>query len=292
MKVKRVLLLATASVISAVAVSSCAYQPHYSHPSYSSGYGYGYGSRNFTTTHFVRTSSSRWGYDPYTRCYYDYSRRCYYDPYLNGYYPVGYRPVYVQGAPHPHGWRTGHSYIAPPSRIHDHRLNNYQNRTEQYRSLNTDWSRNIKTTAAPSGYNNYSNRYDSHSSRDQNRSSGFDSIFGTSSSHPRSQSESRDTNTYVNTSQERRRSEPRMSEPKQESPRTSRPERTDKEERNERPNREPNPNREKRERKNEAENSEAMRQPENRENPRARSQEDRRNRSVSDSGLRMVNNVE
>jgi hypothetical protein len=289
MKVNRVFLVATASIISAVAVSSCAYNPHYSSPSYSSGYGSGYGSRNFTTTHFVRTSNSRWGYDPHTRCYYDYSRRSYYDPYLNGYYPVGYRPVYVQGAPHPHGWRTGHSYIAPPSRIHDHRLNNYQNRSDQYRSLNTDWSRNIKSTAAPRSYDSNYNRYDRNSSYDQNRDSRSGSFFGSGSNNQRSRTETRDPNTYVNTNQNYKRPEPQS---RQEAPKATRQPNREKEERNVRPNREPNSNREKGERKTKEEKPEAMRQPEKRDNPRVSPKEDRRKQNSSSESLRMVNAVE
>ena len=286
MKMKRVFLVATASVISAVAVSSCAYQPHYSKPYYSSGYGYGYGSRNFTTVHFVRTSNPRWGYDPYTRCYYDYSRRCYYDPYLNGYYPVGYRPVYVQGAPHPHGWRTGHSYIAPPSRIYDHRLPNYQNRTEQYRSLNTDWSRNIKTTAAPRTYESNHNTHDRHSSYDRNKDSRSGSIFGSGSNDHRSRTETRDPNTYVNSSRNYNRPEPQS---RQEVPNTSRPSnKENKEERKARPDREPNPNKQKGGRKNGEESSEAMLHSEKRENPRVSPKEERRKQASSDQSLRMV----
>ncbi len=292
MKVNRVFLVATAAVISAVAIPSCAYNPHYSSPSYSSGYGSGYGSRSFTTTHFVRTSNSRWGYDPHTRCYYDYSRRSYYDPYLNGYYPVGYRPVYVQGAPHPHGWRTGRTYIAPPSRIHDHRLQNYQNRPEQYRRLNTDWSRNIKTTAAPRSHDSNYNRYDRHSSYDQNRDSRSGSFFGSGSSNQRSRTETREPNTYVNTNQNYKRPEPRVSQPKQEAPRASRQPNKEKEERNSRPNREPNPNKEKGERKSKDGKSEAMLQSEKRESPRVSPKEDRRKQNSSAESLRMVNAVE
>jgi len=150
MKTNRVLLIAAVAVVSALAVSSCTYDPHYSNRGYSSGYGHGYGhgygSSSFTTTYFVSTGNPRWGYDPYSRCYYDYHRRSYYDPYLYGYYPVGYRPIYVQGTPHPHRWRSGSRYIAPPSRIREQRLENYQNRGERYRSLNNDWSRNVQVT--------------------------------------------------------------------------------------------------------------------------------------------------
>lgn len=145
MKIYRALLLGAVTGISALVISSCAYDPYYSGSSYSSGYGdgYGYGSSNFSTSFFVRTGNPRWGYDPYAGCYYDYTRRSYYDPYLYGYYPKGYRPRYISGAPHPHGWSRGRSSIAPPSRIRSYNLTNYQNRGERYRSLGRDWSRNV-----------------------------------------------------------------------------------------------------------------------------------------------------
>ena len=47
---------------------------------------------SFNTSVFVGTGNPRWGYDPYCYSYYDYTPPRYYDPYLNGYYPVGYRP--------------------------------------------------------------------------------------------------------------------------------------------------------------------------------------------------------
>jgi hypothetical protein len=229
MKVNRVFLVATVAAMVAVTVPSCMYPPQYSGSSYSSGYGYGYGNRGFSTVHFVRTSNSRWGYDPYTRCYYDYTRRCYYDPYLNGYYPVGYRPVYVHGTPHPHGWRTGNPYIAPPRYIHNHNLNNYQDRSDRYRSLNTDWSRNIKPTTSSRSYDSnrdHYNHYDRNSNSSQNRQSGNGSFFGTSLGNQRSHADNRNQNAYINNTQEHRHveprmSEPRMSEPKQESPKSS-----------------------------------------------------------------------
>ena len=141
--------------VAALAVSSCAYDPYYSGSSYSSGggygSGYGYGNSSFSTSFFVSTGNPRWGYDPYAGSYYDYNRRCYYDPHLSGYYPTGYRPRYVHGSPHPHGWRRGRSSIAPPSRIRSHNLTNYQDRTSRYRGLGRDWSRNVRS--APSGRN-------------------------------------------------------------------------------------------------------------------------------------------
>ncbi len=263
MKVNRVFLTATVAAISAVAVSSCAYDPYYSGssyssgPAYSSGYGsgYGYGSRNFTTTYFVSTGHSRWGYDPYARCYYDYSRRCYYDPYLSGYYPVGYRPRYVHGAPHPHSWSSGSRYIAPPSRIHDHRLNNYQNRSEQYRSLNTDWSRNVQVNSQTQLPESYRDRY---SSLGQDRGSRSPSYYGSRNQSdprsrtsdpnrmtyddPRSRTSDRSRNNFVNDTQSYRSSEPRTFPPRQESPRFSRPEQMNQHEGRSRSNRQVEPN--------------------------------------------------
>jgi hypothetical protein len=274
MKVNRVFLVATAAAISAVAIPSCAYQPQYSNSSYSSGYGYGYGSRNFTTTHFVRTNNTRWGYDPYARCYYDYSRRCYYDPYLSGYYPVGYRPAYVYGTPHPHGWRTGRNCISPPSHFHDHRLDNYQNRSERYRSLNNDWSRNIQSTSSSRSHDSNRDRYPSHDQSHQSRSGSF---FGTSQGNQPSHSNDRSLNAYVNDTQDDGHLEPRMSEPKDESPRAPRKEKVNREERDSRSNREANPKKERSGRKGEFEMPGAMRQPEHRGGNRLRNQENRRN---------------
>lgn len=133
-----------------LAVSSCAYDSYFPISSYSSGYGSGYGSSNFSTSVFVSTGNPRWGYDPYAGCYYDYTRRSYYDPYLCGYYPVGYRPRYVYGAPHPHGWSRGRGYCPPPIRIRSHTIRNYDNRAESYRELGRDWSGNVRVNATNS----------------------------------------------------------------------------------------------------------------------------------------------
>jgi hypothetical protein len=287
MKVYRVFLIATVAVIFAVVIPSCMYQPGYSNPSYSSGYGsgYGYGSRNFTTTYFVRTHNSRWGYDPHARCYYDYSRRCYYDPYLNGYYPVGYRPAYVYGTPHPHGWSTGRNYISPPSHFHDHRLDNYQNRSERYRSLNNDWSRNIQTTSSSRSYDSYPSRYSSH---DQSRDPRSGSFLGSSQGNQAVRNGNVNQNTHVNHPQQLRHSEPRMSEPKQESLKSAPKEKVHKEQRQPRPEREANPNKERGGRESELSTPEAMRQPE----IQNRSQENRRNKAPSKEILEKVNSFE
>ena len=167
MKIYQALIFGAIAGISALAVSSCAYDPYYSESSYSTGYGngFGYGSSNFSTSLFVRTGSPRWGYDPYAGCYYDYNRRAYYDPYLCGYYPVGYRPRYVSGSPHPHGWRRGNDYISQPSEIRSHNLTHYQNRTESYRSLNREWSHNVNVAPAERDHRQAPNADDNRRSR-------------------------------------------------------------------------------------------------------------------------------
>ncbi len=167
MKTHRVILAAATLGISVLAVSSCVYEPYYSGSSRS----YGYGSPSFSTLHFVRTSNPRWGYDPRVRCYYDYHRRCYYDPYLSGYYPVGYRPVYVRGVPHPHGWNGGHRHISPPSRIRDYRLGQDYQRQDRYRHLNHDWSRHIQVKSDPRV--DYSRRLIDSNDRSEIRSDRF-----------------------------------------------------------------------------------------------------------------------
>jgi hypothetical protein len=147
-------ILSAFGTAAALALSSCA-DPYYtsvgttfsSGPGY--GYDHGYGSSSFSTSIFVSTGDPRWGYDPYTYCYYDYYSRSYYDPYLYAYYPVGYRPPVVVGVPHPHGWRSGQSRIAPPGHVRDTRLTGYQNRTELYRSSGHSWARQVRPAAAP-----------------------------------------------------------------------------------------------------------------------------------------------
>lgn len=155
MKMKRLILSGLLVGSAALAVSSCAYDPYYSSSSYSGGYGSGYGSSSFSTSVFVSTGNPRWGYDPNAGCYYDYTRRSYYDPYLCGYYPVGYRPRYVYGAPHPHGWSRGSGYCPPPTRISSHTIVNCDNRAESYRSLGREWSDNVRVSA-PNGHGSHS----------------------------------------------------------------------------------------------------------------------------------------
>lgn len=144
---------ATAAVALSLLAPSCAYDPGYYGPSsssvsasYSSGYGhgYGYGGSSFSTSLFVSTGDSRWGYDPYCQSYYDYHRRAYYDPYLYGYYPVGYRPPMLVGCPHPYGWSSGR-YIAPPRVINNYTVVHYSNRERAYRSSSYDWAHQVRT---------------------------------------------------------------------------------------------------------------------------------------------------
>jgi hypothetical protein len=139
-----------------LAFSSCAYDPYYSTTSVGGSYsnygdGYGYGSSSFSTSLFVSTGDPRWGYDPTCYSYYDYQRRCYYDPYLNGYYPVGYRPPIVYGVPHPHGWSPGRGHCPPPRNIRTVTVKNYHNREAAYRSSNYGWAKQVRQQAPSRG---------------------------------------------------------------------------------------------------------------------------------------------
>jgi hypothetical protein len=140
-----------AGAVCAISLSSC--DPYYysgsgyyssgsGYSDYGYGAGYGYGNPGFSTSFFVSTGSPRWGYDPYTYCYYDYTRRCYYDPYLYGYYPAGYRPYAVVGVPHPHGYRS--NYCPPPVRVTNVHLSNYQNRATAYRGTSHSWAHQVR----------------------------------------------------------------------------------------------------------------------------------------------------
>ena len=159
-KTLRYLAGAAVGAVVALGFSSCVYDPYsstsvggsyssgggggYSGVSYrSGGYGdgYGYGGSSFSTSLFVGTGNSQWGYDPDCYSYYDYRRRCYYDPYLNGYYPLGYRPQVVYGTPHPYGWSRGSSYIRPPGRVSDSRVVNYRDRESGYRNSGYGWAK-------------------------------------------------------------------------------------------------------------------------------------------------------
>jgi hypothetical protein len=148
---KKTLLHWTAAIgiVTAVSLSSCTYDTAYTSVSgsYSSGYGYGYGygGSGFSTSVFVSTGDPRWGYDPYTYCYYDYRSRRYYDPYLYGYYPIGYRPPVLIGVPHPYGWRPGRGYCPPPRVVKNVTVVNYRNRESSYRRIDQNWARNVRT---------------------------------------------------------------------------------------------------------------------------------------------------
>jgi hypothetical protein len=150
-RMKKNLLQWTAVIgtVGAVSLSSCTYDAAYTSVSgsYSSGYGYGYGygGSGFNTSVFVSTGDPRWGYDPYTYCYYDYRTRRYYDPYLYGYYPIGYRPPVLIGVPHPYGWRPGRSYCPPPRAVQNVTVVNYRNRETAYRKIDQSWARNVRT---------------------------------------------------------------------------------------------------------------------------------------------------
>lgn len=135
------LAVAALAAAAALAFSSCA-DPYYTThgTTYGYGQGYGYGGAGFSSVTFIATGDPRWGYDPYSRAYYDYRRRAYYDPYLYGYYPIGYRPIVVRGAPHPYGWRPGRTRIAPPSRITNVTLRDYQDRHGAYGRSGRPWA--------------------------------------------------------------------------------------------------------------------------------------------------------
>jgi hypothetical protein len=99
----------------------------------------------------VSTGDPRWGYDPYNYSYYDYTRRSYYDPYLNGYYPIGYRPPIVVGVPHPYGWRPGGGYCPPPRYVTNRTVVNYRNRADAYRRTSYDWAPQVRQGSVSQG---------------------------------------------------------------------------------------------------------------------------------------------
>lgn len=117
----------------ALGLNSCTYDPYHTSVGASYSTGYGHGGRAFSTTTFVATGDPRWGYDPYCHSYFDYRRRAYYDPFLNGYYPVGYRPQVIHGRSHPHGWRPGSGYCRPPGKVRNVTIKNHHNRESAYR---------------------------------------------------------------------------------------------------------------------------------------------------------------
>lgn len=128
-------------------ISSCAYDPNYTSVggSYSSDYsgGSSYGGSSFSTSLFVSTGDPHWRYDPSTYCYFDNRSNRFYDPYLNGYYPVRYRPPVVIGVPHPYGWRPGSGYCPPPRGVNNVTVVNYRNRESSYRHSNYSWANQV-----------------------------------------------------------------------------------------------------------------------------------------------------
>lgn len=139
--IKNMRLCGTAAVLLAsTALTSCYYDPYFTSVgttyggTYSSSSGYYGGGGSYSSSVFISTGNSEWGYDPNCYSYYNYRRRCYYDPYLNGFYPVGYRPPVFAGCVHPHGWRPGSSYCPPPHRVSNITIVNYRNRESAYRS--------------------------------------------------------------------------------------------------------------------------------------------------------------
>lgn len=144
---KLFLTIAGAAAIT-LGLGACAYDPYHSSGttrtavSASYGYGHGYGGNSFSTSFFWSTGDPRWGYDPYSRAYFDYNRRAYYDPYLYGYYPVGYRPPILVGVPHPSGYRRG--WCPPPRRVTNVTVVNYRNREAAYRRTNHRWAQNVR----------------------------------------------------------------------------------------------------------------------------------------------------
>lgn len=156
-KILRLLAGAAVGAVVSTGFTSCYYDPNYSSTSvggsYSSGYGqgYGYGGSGFSTSVLVSTGNPQWGYDPNCYSYYDYHRRCYYDPYLNGYYPIGYRPPVVYGVPHPYGWRAGGGYIRPPVYVQNVTVKNYNNRAVAYQNTNYGWAKQVRQQPVSQG---------------------------------------------------------------------------------------------------------------------------------------------
>jgi hypothetical protein len=122
-------------VAASTALTSCYYDPYFTSVSatYGTGYSSGYHGSGYSSSVYISTGDPEWGYDPHLYSYYNYRRRCYYDPYLNGFYPVGYRPPVFAGCVHPHGWRPGSSYCPPPRRVSNITIVNYRNRESSYR---------------------------------------------------------------------------------------------------------------------------------------------------------------
>lgn len=93
-------------------LSSCTYDPYYGHSSGSVSVGSYYGGVPSYGHSLIRTTHSRWAYDPYRRCYYDNHYRRYYNPVSYSYYSSP--PRRYSRAVYPHGYRHGHGRISAP----------------------------------------------------------------------------------------------------------------------------------------------------------------------------------
>ncbi len=170
----RLPLLAVLAACFGAFLSSCTYEPYSYGPRTSVGSSVSYSSNGHVSSSvFIRTSSSRWGYDPHCRSYYDYHRKAYYCPWLRGYYPTGFRPPVVVGVPHPHGWHPGRSSCAAPTHVRNHSLRDYRNRHLHLSRLNHSWCKGLRTGSHSNHhsnrnhYNHSSHRHHSnHQSRD------------------------------------------------------------------------------------------------------------------------------
>ena len=141
----RLPILASLAIAAGALFSSCTYYPYRYGGSSEVTRSVTYSNNSRTSDSiFIRTSNSRWGYDPHCRSYYDFNRKCYYDPYLRGYYPRGFRPPVITGVPHPHGWRRGMSTCPPPRNVRNHYIKNHRNRYQQYCGLNRPWAHGLK----------------------------------------------------------------------------------------------------------------------------------------------------
>ena len=168
-KLRSSILLAIAASVGAF-LCSCTYEPYGYGPTTSVGSSVRYSSNGHVSSSvFIRTSSSRWGYDPHCRSYYDYTRQCYYDPWLRGYYPRGYRPPVIVGIPHPHGWRSGQRTCPPPVHVRSHTIRDHHRRYDHYRRLNHSWCRDLRTTSNSHRSSHHNSHNNSHWDR-SNRS--------------------------------------------------------------------------------------------------------------------------
>lgn len=160
------LLLAALLTASGGLLSSCTYEPYAYGPSprtsVSTSVGYSSGG-HVSSSVFIRTTNSRWGYDPHCRSYYDFTTRCYYDPWLRGYYPRGYRPPVIIGAPHPRGWRPGMKHCPPPVHVRSHRIADYHKRDYHYRKLNHSWAKHVRRGASKHQHRDQRSGYGQHS---------------------------------------------------------------------------------------------------------------------------------